>query len=409
MSGQGRLLGVDGIRAIAAFTILVWHVYIYGSPDGAPDFGAISNYVAPQLQLGVWVFFCLSAFLLYRPFAAAVLERRSFPDLRRYMRGRALRIVPVYWVILTLVTFVFGAATYRVNGGGFGIDVGSWLAGMFFVHSYHPSTVVTGIGPTWSLSVEVVFYAVLPALGILALAAGRRARSHRGRIAATLLPAAALLGLGVICRELGQQLFYDPADPAGFRGTWFAVWQRSFLAQSDLFAFGMVLAVLKLELDHGRLRLPAGWRSACVTAGVAISVPLIVMERDGQLASHRFATYIGLTTALFVAAVVLVDRAVAPRDRLVSLLEWRPIRWSGEISYSVFLWHYPVVVFMRKHELGFSGQAGFFANVVIVATVTWALSSITFRLIERPMMLRKVPSSRQPAAAATAAQASAAP
>lgn len=409
MSGQGRLRGVDGIRAIAAFTILVWHVYIYGSPDGAPDFGAVSKYLAPQLQLGVWVFFCLSAFLLYRPFAAAVLDGRSFPDVRRYLRSRVLRILPAYWVILILVTFVFGAATYRVDGGGFGIDVPSWLAGMFFVHSYHPSTVVTGIGPAWSLSVEVVFYAVLPCLGVLALALGRRARTHRGRIAATVVPALLVLGLGVFCRELGQQAFYDPADPSGFRGTWFAVWERSFLAQSDLFAFGMVLAVLKLELDGNRLKLPEGWRSACITAGVALSVPLILMDRNGHLASHRFATFMGLTTALFVAAVVLVSREAAPRDRLVRLLEWAPIRRSGEISYSVFLWHYPVVVFMRKHELGFTGEAGFAANVAIVAGITWILSSMTFRYVERPMMLRKSRGAAGRAPGAAAAQASAAP
>jgi peptidoglycan/LPS O-acetylase OafA/YrhL len=409
-SPRGRLAGVDGIRAAAATCILVWHTYIYASVEGPPDFGWASRYLAPQLQLGVWTFFCLSAFLLYRPFAAAVLEGRDFPSVRRYLRGRAMRIVPAYWVILTLATFVFGVATYRAAGGGIGIHIPSWLAQMLFVHSFHPSTVLTGIGPTWSLSVEVVFYLALPLLGGVAWLIGRRARTPAGKLAAVLAPALILLAVGVLCREIGDRFLSDASDPYGFRGTWFAVWERSFLSQCDLFAFGIVLAVAKVQLDRGRLRLPDSWRAGAFLAAVALGIPLVTMLTEGKMNANHYNTLMGLVNGLLVALVVLVPRDAAPRDRLVRLLELRPIRYSGEISYSVFLWHYPVVVFLRKHELGMSGQAGFAANLLIVIAITWVLASLTFRFVERPFMARKAdPRVRGEAPAGTAAQAPAAP
>lgn len=405
----GRLLGVDGIRGVAAAAIVCWHTYIYGSVKGAPDFGWTSRYIIPQLQLSLWIFFALSAFLLYRPFATAVLEERPLPNLRRYFQGRAMRILPGYWVILIAVTFIFGATTYRADGGGLGFHFPSWLAEMFFVHSYHPSSVLIGIAPTWSLSVEIVFYLLLPALGALAVAVGRRAKTHRGRLVAALVPAALLFTLGVCMRELGHQVFFDPSDPAGYRGTWFAVFERSFLVQCDLFTFGFILCVLKIEQDRGRLTLPSGWRAACVGGGMAIALPLILMQRDGQLPTYRYATWFGLISGMFIAAVVLVPRAGAAKDRLIRFLEWRPVRWSGEISYSVFLWHYPMIIMLRKWELGLDGRAGYLANIAMVAGATWVLSSITFWFVERPMMERKARRPDSRTVAGTPAQAPAAP
>src|SRR5580765_5106163 len=82
-----RLPGIEGLRAIAAMSVLVYHVYSYGSPDGRPpDLGPLGG-VFPKFSLGVVLFFSLSGFLLYRPFAASALRSRSRPATGRYLRN----------------------------------------------------------------------------------------------------------------------------------------------------------------------------------------------------------------------------------------------------------------------------------------------------------------------------------
>jgi peptidoglycan/LPS O-acetylase OafA/YrhL len=90
--------GVEGVRAIAAVSVLVFHCWRYSAegPSRA-DLGLVNRFVLPHLSLGVTLFFCLSGFLLYRPFVAAALDGSSFPKVGTYFRNRALRILPAYW------------------------------------------------------------------------------------------------------------------------------------------------------------------------------------------------------------------------------------------------------------------------------------------------------------------------
>jgi peptidoglycan/LPS O-acetylase OafA/YrhL len=72
--GTARLEGIEGARAVAAFLVLAAHAwYFMGAAGTTPDLGWLSSWVTPQLPAGVALFFCLSGFLLYRPFAIAVL------------------------------------------------------------------------------------------------------------------------------------------------------------------------------------------------------------------------------------------------------------------------------------------------------------------------------------------------
>ena len=92
-SGGSRLVGIEGLRALAACSVLVFHSWLYASPDGGrADVGALSH-VLPDFAFGVILFFTLSGFLLYRPFAAAAIRGQRGPEIRRYLRNRALRIL----------------------------------------------------------------------------------------------------------------------------------------------------------------------------------------------------------------------------------------------------------------------------------------------------------------------------
>ena len=95
-----RIPGIEGARGMAAFGVVVYHVERFQkSSVGWFD------PVASHLWLGVTLFFVLSGFLLYRPFAAWSINGAPWPGLRRYAQARILRIVPAYWVVLTVLAF----------------------------------------------------------------------------------------------------------------------------------------------------------------------------------------------------------------------------------------------------------------------------------------------------------------
>src|SRR5947208_528324 len=113
-----RLWEIEGLRAVAAWSIVVFHVWIYSSPTILGwNLGPLTAFVSP-LQSGVTLFFVLSGFLLYRPIAAALLDGNPPRSVWRYLRNRALRILPAYWVILFMAVFALRSASLGASGHG---------------------------------------------------------------------------------------------------------------------------------------------------------------------------------------------------------------------------------------------------------------------------------------------------
>ena len=409
-----RLLGIEGLRGIAATTVLVGHVQAHLASDVA-----LSHPVARLLSLmlnGLTLFFTLSGFLLYRPFASALVGGARLPSISRYAVNRALRIFPVYVVIVLLVSLVLGVAyTSSVDRGqtvdGAGQHVGhltdpiTLLLNLLMVQTLVPDALKTGIGPAWSLTVELVFYLVMPTLAIVGFALARRWRSTALRVGVALVPAGLLLALGVVGSLVQED--YLAAQPPSDRfylewgATWHAVFGRSFVVHADLFAFGMVAAVLLVLVEHGLM-----------------SRPLVVGLRAGALAVTVLAVYCAERLrladtwwALACGALLLVVTLPTARGRhsLSSrVLELVPFRFTGLVSYSVYLWHVPVIWLLDRSGLVLGASPwGFAGNVLLVFAVTMALSTITYFGIERPALgwRRRVGSVRARGAVAPASAA----
>jgi peptidoglycan/LPS O-acetylase OafA/YrhL len=117
-STGSRLAGIQGLRALAAVSILTFHVWVFSSPDRVSfELGPVTRYVVPQLPLGVTLLLLLSGFLLYRPFAASIIRGTERPSLIRYIVNRAWRILPAYWFILLVTVFVFQTSLVRTESG----------------------------------------------------------------------------------------------------------------------------------------------------------------------------------------------------------------------------------------------------------------------------------------------------
>jgi len=389
-----RLAGIEGLRAVAATTVLVCHSWFYSNPDGPPLWdGAAGSIPFESMAFGVTLFFALSGFLLYRPFLVAAFEPDRRPSVAGYFRNRALRILPAYWVILLLVSLVLQSALVRDGSAlhtGALTSPGNLLSAAFLLQDYRTSTTIIGIGPSWSLAVEVVFYLALPLLAGLALLLARRARNSRGILLASLAPAALMLVIGITGKLAAQHLFANPGPGGGYDATWHTVVVRSFWAQADLFAFGMAVAAVHVQVARGALRLPSWWRPAAVAVAVPVGIiaALRLAGDNGQLGFPIDNTAIALVAAIGLALVVMPS-AAGGVSRAARGLEAPAAVALGLVSYSLFLWHEPVVYWLRDHDLVAPGAAGFVLNTAVLFVIAVALSVVTYRLIELPALRLK--------------------
>jgi peptidoglycan/LPS O-acetylase OafA/YrhL len=392
-SSGSRLPGIEGLRALAASSIVLVHVWGFSTPGGAA-LGS-RQWIGDALSglaVGVTLFFTLSGFLLYRPFAAAIARGVPHMPIRAYLRNRALRIAPAYWVIFAVTSLLLGAAAVRDATGSLGIGrltnpVELLQAGLL-LQDYRPKTMVIGIGPAWSLAVEVVFYCMLPLLVLAAARCARLAEDRRGRVLILLGPPLLLLLIGLSGKAVAAHVL--PGNPLnGYEVNWHSVVERSFWAQADLFSFGMVVAVLHTQVSDGYLTPPSRWRLAAVSLGILVFVPCAWTMHQAEQSYRLQNTGEALGIALLFAAVVLPDRSARRPTRVVRLLESPPLVAVGVVSYSLFLWHYPIITWLTAHGLTVGGWAGLLVNLVVVAVIAGGLSALTYRFVERPALRRK--------------------
>jgi peptidoglycan/LPS O-acetylase OafA/YrhL len=391
-SGTGRLVGMNGLRGVAALAILTTHVWDYGTPNGGP--GRINvgfmHPVFAVLGLAVALFFTLSGFLLYRRFAAAIIGVSGRPSVREYARARILRIIPAYWVILGIIGLIFGAGLVPTPEGGRALGnlaehPRALIANYAFAQNYAPGTNITGIGSTWTLLNEAVFYIALPVLALPLIRLATRARSQRTRVGLAFAAPFVLLIGGLACKAFGHIVLHLDPD-GGWSPDWPSVFERSWFYQADLFAAGMSAAALSVLVERGMLRVSSRVRMLALSASAGIFLVIPVLGRHGIYPEVLVSTTVSISFGLLLFALA----TTATRSRLAGMLQWRPLASVGLISYSLFLWHEPVVRWLSAHGVTHDGRAGLALNILLVASIALLLATISYLLVERPFMaLRK--------------------
>jgi peptidoglycan/LPS O-acetylase OafA/YrhL len=386
-----RFVGIEGMRAVAACSILVFHCSQLFFTGNVAIFGVLSEALKP-MWLGVTAFFVLSGFLLYRPFAAGILSGAALPSIRRYFRHRVLRIFPAYWVILCVTGFVLGAAFLDPVSNETGFLTGQlhvFVLDALLLQEYAPSTIGTGITPAWSLAAEGTFYLLLPLLALGAFRLGRRAGTHRGRVMVALLPAAALELMGVVGHVTESYIL--PGPLGSFSSGWHSVIDRGFLGQADGFAWGMLVAVLMCEAQAGNLAKPTQRQRLLIEAALAATGVGILL-----LARPLLPLMFPAPFALLVAYIALNQHR--PEAPILRVLGSKPFVAVGLASYSVFLWNVPIYVTMGRFGIVFPGYLGFPVTLAILGTLTGMCSYVTYRFVEAPAI--RFARRRRPTAAA---------
>ena len=299
----------------------------------------------------------LSGFLLSRPFFAAALDGRPLPDLRRYARARAARILPAYYAALAgSIVLLWGLR----GTPGLRLPPGDELP-LFVVFSqnFSPATVMKLNPPMWSLAVEVMFYALLPLIGWLAL---RLPPTRRMQAIGPL----ALLALG---------LAYNWTIAGHGLGLTFS---KTLAAMLPYFALGM-LAALGL---HGRT-IDMRAKRILIAAGVALIAADAVVKAaapaNGIDVGETFMILRDLSSAVGFALVVAA-LAAAPRSRVLGS---RPFAAMGTISYGFYLWHVPVLMVLRGHDLLPLDPV---AGTLVALVPALAVSALSWFALERPVL-----------------------
>jgi peptidoglycan/LPS O-acetylase OafA/YrhL len=366
---------LDSVRAIAALSVLVFHASLWSHITFT---GSVAAPFLSRLDVGVAIFFVLSGFLLYRPFVRAHLLGGPAPRGVAYGWRRVLRIVPAYWVALTVIAIVVPLE------GVF--EPGHAVVYYGFLQVY-TDLVLGGITQAWSLCVEVAFYALLP-LWALAL---RRRPSVRGELWA-------LAGLAALGIAWNLFVVLAAADPEHANASRMLVWLPAFL---DHFAVGMALAVLSVMAERdGRTpaavawveRRPwAAWLGALAAfTVVAVGIGLSPENRlDAPMTAAQTLTRHGLYLA--VAVGVLLPAVFGPpaRGAIRRLLAHPVLLYLGTISYGIFLWHNaPMERLTGTIEV--DGTWTDFAVLLVVGFgVAVVAASLSWRLLERPILRLK--------------------
>ncbi|MFE4023719.1 acyltransferase family protein [Streptomyces sp. NPDC059101] len=348
-SGNRHIAPLDGLRGLAVLGVLFFHA---GHFSGG--------------FLGVDLFFVLSGFLITGLLLTETQARGGRVDLLAFWGRRARRLLPALAVTIAgtlLLVWALGPPPLL----RYALDDAPWvaanLANWHFIADqvgYWNAADTRVFGHLWSIAVEEQFYLVWP-LAIALLARGR----NGGRRVALVAAAGAVVSLVLMT------VFTNPVDTTRvYEGT-------------DTRTFSLLLGSLMATPPATRLLARAGerttaWGSLALACGIGAYWAL----SDGQKDLSLFQG--GLFLHALAAALLIACLAQAPRTLVGRVLATPALRWCGLVSYSLYLWHWPIYLLLSEERLGLTG----WSRTVVILTVSLAAAWLSKVLVEDPIRFR---------------------
>lgn len=338
---------IEGLRTVAIVAVLLYHAGIPGADAGFA---------------GVDVFFVVSGFLITGVMLREV-DRTGRLSIGGFYARRVRRLLPAAALVLVTCAVLSPLLLPSTQQSSAGWDVAAaaayvvnWLFAARAVDYLAEDAAASPVQHFWSLAVEEQFYVLWPLLLVLAVVVARRARP------ALTFRAVAAVALGLVAALSFAAALVADGSPSSFFVTSTRLWE---LAAGALLAVG----IAQVRTVPPAVLRGAGWAGA----GLLVVAAFVVAEPRA---------WPGLTTLLPVLGTVLLLAAgsAGGTGLVTRALSTRPMVWLGGLSYSLYLWHWPLLVFARA-QWGELGAAGALAVVVLSFVPAW----MSLRFLENPV------------------------
>ena len=367
------ITGLDGIRAIAVIMVLAYHLKLALFKSGF---------------LGVTVFFVLSGYLITGILISEVEEEGTI-DLKNFWLRRIRRLVPAVMSMAVVIIFVSAVVNRIIFTKGCKdflasvLGFNNWWQIFNKVSYFEAAGVPSPFTHCWSLAIETQFYLIYPLilLGIYKLVKSRgEGRAKRG-----LLFAGVTLLLALISVILMIVLF-DPQQDAS--RVYYGTDTRAFSL-----LFGALLAIL-WEYRMVPRRLSASVNMVLGSVSFAVLLVMMIAINGSSNFWYRGGQFFGT-----ILTVLMVYAVLGRKTWLSRFLSNPVLKWIGDRSYSIYLWHYPIILLISK------GLKASWWITLIEIVLSVVLAELSYRFIETPIrhgiigeylnILRSRPKSRQ--------------
>lgn len=340
---------IDAVRGYAILMVVAVHAsHAFGEQP------ALLEKLLGQGARGVQLFFVASALALCFSWTARQDGARAF-----YAR-RLFRIAPMFWLAIVFFVWLYGTGPRPFAPDGIGLRHIAMTA--TFVHGFWPDTISSVVPGGWSVAVEATFYALFPFLVPVLLKSSWRT--------ILIVLAVAIVGGAQASRVIDTFAYLLPKSASDVSHYYFFYW---FPRQLPCFLFGIMLFKWQAErsLPASKVAIPL----CLLSIGLMVAVPFLEGVKYALPLGPQ--TSYGLVFALFI----------------LSLMSWKSsplvnaaMIWIGKVSYSAYFIHFAVLYYLAVPRLSGNAVLDYAIFYTMAVAITVALSSVTYWLVEQPMI-----------------------
>ena len=336
---------IDGLRALAVIMVLAYHLKMPFAKSGL---------------LGVTVFFVISGYLI-TGILINEIEESGGVDLKNFWLRRIRRLLPAVLSMAVVMIFVSAVVNRVVFTKGcndllsavFGYN--NWWQIFRKVSYFENAGAPSPFTHCWSLAIETQFYLIYPILLILL----SKARD-RGKVFAAVTAVLALISV------LLMGVLYSPdGDPSRvYYGT-------------DTRAFSLLIGALAaIQKEYHIIKVKLRGKLWAVIGSISV---LILIGMMMFISSYSSFLYYGGQAIVSVLAAFVVYAVTVSRSLLNIILGSSILKWIGDRSYSIYLWHYPIIVLMS------GGKRAAWWIVILEVVLSVGFAELSYRFIETPV------------------------
>ncbi|WP_373285790.1 acyltransferase family protein [Paenibacillus segetis] len=348
--GKRYMPGIDGLRALSVLAVIAYHLNLKWAPGGL---------------LGVGIFFVISGYLITDQIINHWERYRSLKLLDFWIR-RARRLLPAMLAMLLFVAlWLLITDPSRLNA-----LKGDYISSLFYVNNwwliFHKVSYFESFGPPspighlWSLAIEEQFYILWPLILLIGLTIAPR----RGRLITWILACAA-------ASALAMALIYVPGtDPSRvYYGT-----------DTRVFALLIGAALAVLWPSHRLQDTVSGAERNLldIFGGLGLFLLIVLIYQSNEFADSLYRG--GFVLLSCITAIVIAVLA-HPASRLGRIMGCKPLRWIGVRSYSLYIWHYPIIILTSP-----SGNADGVSvlRIILQLAGSFLLAALSYKYVEEP-------------------------